>query len=193
VGGALSNEKQPRWWPPTALCLGLCLFIFGFCFALRQKERGDVLLAPSWERRVNALGFALPVIPACGFLYLAARRTVSAKRALPLLGVLLLSAAGAAAVQVLNPAFLFGPHLRASARNPDGREAGIWFNSFLGCDWELFLSGPHEMLSHQVDRYAAECSATGTPSVRWLEDGGAALDVDGGVPAKPFTLFPAWN
>jgi hypothetical protein len=172
---------------------GVCLFLFGFCFVLRRREGGDFLLAPSWERRVTALSYALPLIPAVGFIYLAVRRTVSPKRALPLLAVLLLSVAGAAAIEFMNPSFFLGPHLKASSTGPDGREAGIWFTDFLGCDWDLFVSEPHEMLSHRVDRYGAECSGIGTPSVRWLPDGGAALEVDGGTPAKPFNLFPAWN
>ncbi len=187
------QPKPPPWWPPTLLCFALCLLIFGCCFALRAREGGEVLLAPSWERRVDTLGYALPVIPAFGFIYLALRRTVSAKRVLPLVGVLLLSTAGGAAIELFSPTFPFGPDLRASAISPDGREAGIWFTNFLGCDWELYLSEPHQMLSRRVDRFSAECSAAGTPSVRWLEDGGAALEVDGGVPAKPFTLIPAWN
>jgi hypothetical protein len=181
------------WWPPSLVCLGLCLFIFGFCFVLRQREGVELLLTASWERRVTALSYALPLIPAVGFIYLALRRTVSAKRALPLVAVLLLATAGAVYIHLSEPNWLFGPRLAASATSPEGREASIWAGNFLGCEWELYLAEPHEMLSRRVDRYAVECAGMGIPAVRWLPDGGAALDVDGGVPAKPFTLFPAWN
>jgi len=181
-----------KWWPPALACFAPVLALFLFGFSLRHQTTLEVLLAPSWERRVLAATYAMPVIPAFGFIFIALRRSATLKRALPLVGVLLLSLAGGAGVTVSGENWLFGPHLKATAKSADGREAGIWFDSFLGCDWELFVAPPHQPLAHRVDRRPVECNATGTPAVTWLPDGGAALDIDGGTEATPFSLG-GWN
>ena len=168
------------------------LFLFGL--SLRLKETADLLLAPSWQTRVAAAALALPVLPAAGLVYLALTRSVKLKRVLPMVALVLLGAAGAAALLVfLQHNWLFGPELRYAARSSEGREAGVWYGGFLGCDWELYASEPGEQLSRQVDRKGVECSDPGQPGVRWLSDGGAELAIDGGTPSKPWSLFPAWN
>jgi hypothetical protein len=169
----------------------LALFLFGF--SLRHQTSLELLLAPSWERRVLVATYAMPVIPAFGFIFIALRKSATLKRALPLVGVLLLSVAGGAGVTVAGANWLFGPNLKATAKNADGREAGIWFDHFLGCDWELFVAPPHQALAPRVDRRPVECNATGTPSVVWLPDGGAELALDGGTEPAPWNFGFGWN
>jgi len=168
----------------------LALFLFGL--SLRHQESVETLLAPSWERRVTAATYAMPVIPALGFIFIALRRTATLRRALALGAVLLLSIAGAVGVTVSGKNWLFGPNLKATSKSADGREAGIWFDHFLGCDWNLYLAEPHAVLSRRVDHRGVECNSTGSPGVEWLPDGGAVLSIDGGTPSKPWSLG-AWN
>ncbi len=148
------------------------IFAFGLGRNLSAGGPG-VLLAPSALRTVEACALALPIGAAAVLVYLVVTRRWWWGVGLAGMGLLLASIAGAAALLVTSPMFLFRPTLTRSEQSPTRHlEAYLFRSEFLLCTWQLYAGGPGEPVIRMVD--SAKCDGP-DPEIEFPEDGGTQL------------------
>lgn len=187
------TDERPRrlWWIPPAICIvvGLPLFLKALTWRL-HVENAPVHLTPLALRQIHAVSIALPTLPGLMMLWLAISRRVEWKAVTSLIATLVLGLAGA--VVLIKPEYqLFHTEeVMLSVRSSDGSyEAHVFHvHELLSCRYALFLSEPGALFARATrETVEVSCTMPGGPSVRWLEDGGATIALDGGQPPEPLS------